>query len=351
MKAKVIKALAKKDINLFFKNKFFAMITVLGLLVYIVFYFIMPKTANEKLGIGIYSNIDLTRAVELVKRTDTEVILTKSGEDLENIVAKKEVMAGFVIPSDIVDRAKKGETISIELYTPYDIEPELKDAMEYIGKELIYAEFGYGLNIESKNIILGKDLVGKQIPIRDRMVPVFIFLLIITETLGLASVIADEVERKTIYSILVTPATIPDIFVSKGIMGLVTTFIPAFLFVLVTVGFKNFGNLLLLLLFGSIFVISIGFFIGSISKDMMSAIAWGVLFFIILFVPSMNVIAPGSLTEWVRIIPSSFLVDSLHGVINFGDSFKEIYKFLLALFGSAAIFFGVSTVILRRRFQ
>jgi len=351
MKSQVIKALAKKDINLFFKNKFFTVITVLGLVAYIAFYFIMPKTVNEQLGIGIYSNVDLTRAVALVKQTDTEVILTKSNEELKNLVAKKEVMAGFVIPSDIIDRAKKGKTITIELYTPFDIETELKDAMEYIGKELIYAEFGYGLNIESKEIVLGKDLVGKQIPLRNRMIPVFIFFLIITETLGLANLIADEVERKTIHAILVTPATIQDIFVSKGVAGLVTTLIPALLFIFVTIGFKNFGNLFLLLLLGSIFVISIGFFIGSISKDMMSVIAWGGLFFIILIIPSMNVMAPGSLTEWVKIIPSSFLVDSLHRVVNFGDGFKEIYKTLLALLGSTGIFFSISAVVLRRRFQ
>jgi ABC-type multidrug transport system permease subunit len=106
-----------------------------------------------------------------------------------------------------------------------------------------------------------------------------------------------------------------------------------------------------LLFVGSIFTISVGFLIGSLAKDIMSVIAWGALFFIILAIPSMNVMAPGSLTGWVKLIPSSFLEESLNSVINFGTRFGGIYSSLLVLLGSSIVLFIVSTFALRRRFQ
>ena len=50
-----IAAIVRKDATLFFRNRFFAVITVLGLIMGIVVYFIMPSTLEETLELGVYS--------------------------------------------------------------------------------------------------------------------------------------------------------------------------------------------------------------------------------------------------------------------------------------------------------
>lgn len=351
MNRRIIKSLIRKDLTLFFKNRFIVLITFLGLVFFIILYFVMPKSIEDKMGLGIYTNLDLKRALIAIESEDVEIVRAKSIDELKALVSKEEVIVGFVFPDDLMEKAGKGETITMQIYTASDIEPELKEAIDYIGKEMIFTELGYGLNIESKSEILGPDLAGKQIPPSKRIVPVFAFFLIIMETLGLANLISDEVERKTIHALLATPATVQDIFVSKGVVGLLTTLIPALLFMFVTIGFKSFLPIFVILLAGSIFAMSIGFLIGSIGRDIMSVIAWGVMFFIILIIPAFNVMAPGTLTSWVKAIPSSYLVESLHRVINFQEGFKDIYKSLAVLLGSSVVLFTISTFALRRRFE
>ncbi len=351
MNSRIIKALTKKDLKLFFKNKFFAAITVLGLVIYVVLYFVMPKSVDDTMGLAIYSKLDLPRMSVYLENEDLKLVKAKSIEELKNLVASNEVVAGFVIPDDLYEKAAKNETINIKIYTAQDLEQAMKEAMDYIGEEMIYLEVGKGLNIESKNEVLGPDLAGKQIPPSKRIIPVFTFFLVITETLGLASLISDELESKTIYALCATPSNISDIFISKGITGLLTTLIPAILFIFITVGFKQFGAILPLLIFGSIFTISVGFLIGSFAKDFMSVIAWGALFFIILIIPAMNVMAPGSLTGWVKAIPSSYFVDSLHRIINFNEGLRDISKTLIILLGSSLIFFALSSYVLKRRLR
>ncbi|MGB9694713.1 MAG: ABC transporter permease [Caldisericaceae bacterium] len=352
MSLRAVKTLARKDFILFFKNKFFAVITVLGLVVYVVIYLLMPKSVDDTMGIAIYAKGGVSQALAAsLEREDVRIINAKSTDELKNLVRNNEVLAGFYFPGDFQEKAINKETITIQIYTANTIQPELLNALEYIGKEMVYTELGHSLNIESKSEVLGVDLAGKQIPPSRRIIPVLAFLLIITETLGLANLISDEIEKRTIQAVLATPVTVLDIFESKGIVGLTTTLLPSLLFILVTVGFKSFGAILILLIIGSLFTISVGFLIGSIAKDIMSVIAWGALFFIILIIPSVNVIAPGSLTGWVQLIPSSFLVESLNNVINFGKGFKEIWTTLFVLLVSSAVLLTMGTLTLRRRFQ
>lgn len=350
MNTRIVKSLVKKDLNLRFKNKFFTAITILGLIFYIIIFFITPKSVDDKMGLAVYSKYDLSRAIISLEIEDVRVVKANSIDEIKKSVSNKDVVAGFVFEDNLKEKASKGEKITMEIYTANDLEPEMKEAINYIGKELVYTELGYGLNIESKNEIIGEDFAGKQIAPSKRMIPVLALLLVLTETLGLANLISDELERKTIHALFAAPVTYSDFFISKGIVGLITTLIPAILFITATVGFKNFGLLFLILLVGSIFTISVGFLAGSVSHDIMSVIAWGALVLIVLILPVMNIMAPGSLTGWVKVIPSYFLSDSLHRVINFGAKLKDITVNMAILLGWGVVLFSLGEFSLRRRF-
>lgn len=343
MSLKNISILTKKDLTLFFKNRFFSMITILGLVAYIIIYFALPRTQEDKIKIGIYSDIPLTKIYYFLKSHDAEVYKGVSIEDLREKVFKKVISFGIYFPSDVKEKK------TLKLIVNAETENEMKEAYEYIAKELFHTEFGFELNIESENEIIGVDLAGKQIPVRKRLIPVLAFFLIITETLGLSTLISDELENKTIYAILSTPVTVGDIFFSKGVMGLITTLIPSILFILITTQFKNFPLIFLMLLLGSLLAISIGFLIGSIAKDMMSIIGYGFVIFILIIIPSFNVLSPGTLSSWVKIIPAYYLVDGLHKIINFNSPFLSLLPNILILIISQGILFLFGSLILKRR--
>lgn len=343
MNFKNIFILTKKDLTLFFRNKFFSFITILGIVAYIIIYFTMPKTTEDKMKIGIYSEIPLTKVYYFLESHDVILYKANSYIDLKDKVSKKDISFGVYFSKD------SREKNILKIIVTSDTEEEMKDAYEYIGKELFHTEFGYPLNIESENEIIGVDLAGKQIPIGKRLIPILAFFLIITETLGLSNLISEELENKTIFALLSTPVTVGEIFFSKGVLGLITTLLPSMLFIIVTFGFKNFPSILLLLLLGSLFTISIGFLVGSVAKDLMSIIGYGMVIFIIFLIPSFSILAPGTLSSWIKIIPSFYIVDGLHKIINFNSSLNAITFNILILIITSLTLFLFSSFILKRR--
>jgi hypothetical protein len=50
-----INSLLKKDFKLFLSNRFYFLITVVGIVFYIVIYFVMPSQVDEELSLAMYA--------------------------------------------------------------------------------------------------------------------------------------------------------------------------------------------------------------------------------------------------------------------------------------------------------
>jgi ABC-2 type transport system permease protein len=233
-----------------------------------------------------------------------------------------------------MERLRSGEKPRIKVYFAADTPEEVQDAVEVLLRELAYLQSGQPLAIEVSEEILGPDMTGRQIPPRDRLRPLFTVILLLTETLGLAALISEEVERRTIHALLVTPATIKDLFAAKGVTGVSLALIPAALFLTIAGGISDQPlTVLVTLVLGAVLVTGVGFLIASLAKDLMSVMAWGVVIIIVLFLPSVGIVFPGTITGWVEVIPSYYLVDTVHRVANFGSGWAEVWRNLLVLLG------------------
>jgi ABC-2 type transport system permease protein len=76
------------------------------------------------------------------------------------------------------------------------------------------------------------------------------------------------------------------------------------------------------LLLGAILVTGIAISLPGLSKDFMSVLGWGMLIFIIAMLPAFMAAFPGLVTDWVKIIPSYFLVDTVHRAVNYGSGWE-----------------------------
>jgi ABC-2 type transport system permease protein len=216
--------------------------------------------------------------------------------------------------------------------------------------EMINQMSGFEIDIDEVEIVLGPDMGGKQIPYRDRMLPLFAVMLLVTETLGLANLITSELEDGTIQALLTTPMKVTDLFAGKGITGVFLAFSPAVLLMIITGSLTQ--NVLLIitsLLLGSIMVTGLAFFIASISKDMMSVMAWGTLLMIVLFIPAFTVIFPGPVSGWIKVIPSFFLVDTLHRAVNFDIGWSGNLNNIMFLIGFNIVFVFLGIITLKRK--
>lgn len=347
-----IRALVAKDFALFFRNRFYAFITVLGLAFFVIIYFVMPPSVDEELEVGIYAPV-LPPVFEMLEQEEgLEFSFFDSDEELEQAVTGGEYAAGVVLPADIMEQFAAGEKPHIVLYFSTEAPDEIKDAVEVMIRELAYMQTGQPLAIEVSAEVLGPDLLGSQISTRDRMSVTMVIMLIMFEMLGLASLITEEVEQGTIRALLVSPMSARDFFAAKLIMGVGLAFSQGVLFMAIVGGLGQQPLIILLaLLLGSILFTGTGFFIASVSRDMLSSMGWGITIMLIYTVPTFGIMFPGLLTDWVKAVPTYYLSNTIHQAANLGGSWGNIWADLLILAGFIAVIVWGGVMVLRRKFQ
>ena len=352
MNLRVIAELVRKDTALFFRNKFFVTLTILGVVAYIVIYFLMPASVDETLEIGLYSPGGTPSILDDVSEQGLEIQTLDSEEALKQAVLDGQYVAGVALPVDFMDRIGSDEKPRINVYFGADVTDGVKNAVESLIEELAYIQTGQPLPVEISQEIVGIDMAGSQVPPRDRLRPVFAVLLLITETLFLATLISEEVERRTIQALLVTPVKVRDFLGAKGVVGVSLAFGETLLFVAIVGGLAVQPlPIVIALLLGAVLVTGISFFLATMGRDMMSVMAWGIPVVVVMVIPAMSVLFPGALTGWIKVIPSYYLVDTVNQVANFGGGWGDVWVNLLALAGFGVAFFWLGGTLLVRRFQ
>ncbi|KPK92517.1 MAG: hypothetical protein AMJ88_10700 [Anaerolineae bacterium SM23_ 63] len=352
MNPRILSTIVIKDLKLFFKNRFFALITVLGLVAYAGIYLLMPREVDEMLEIGLVApTLPSTFADQL--RDEGLILQVKDSEDaLIESVSTGELLVGIVLPDNFLPMLMSGEKVRAHIFFSAELPEEMRDIYPLLVEEWISMISRQSLAIEVTTEVLGPDMAGEQIPTRDRMLPLFAVFILMMETMGLASLISSEVVGGTLHALLVTPLRVEGLFLGKGITGVGLAFSETALFMAVTGGLSHQPLLILtVLLLGAAMVTGIAFLAGAFSKDMMSAMAWGILTLLLLAIPSFNVLLPGLTSDWIQVIPSFYLVDAVHRAVNFEAGWAELGGDLLALLAFAGAFLTLGIGVLRRRLR
>jgi ABC-2 type transport system permease protein len=103
MNTRVIKALLKKDIALFMSNRFYLLITVIGLVFYIGVYFIMPSKVDEKLSLAMYAPVVPPAFTQLTNQEGVDIKYFSDEESLKQAVLNGSYQVAISLPSNIMD--------------------------------------------------------------------------------------------------------------------------------------------------------------------------------------------------------------------------------------------------------
>jgi ABC-2 type transport system permease protein len=351
MNWRIIGTLVSKDLSLYFRKKGILVLTVMGLVFYLIIYFVMPANVNEDLRIGLYAP-EVPPAFAMTQfQEGVDITIVASEDDLQAGVTNGTYIAGISLPEDIADKLNEGLKPDIDLYFTPDTPEEIRAAIEVLVKELAYMLTGQTFNVEISTEILGEDMLGTPIPPRDRLRPLLAVFIIFMEILGLAHLISEEVERQTAQALLVTPVSVPGLFLAKSVTGIGLAFVQAVLFIAIVGGMNIHPVIVLLaLLLGAAMATGISFLISAYARDFMSVLAWSIPALVILIIPTFNIMFPGAITGWIKVIPSYYLVDTIHRVANFGSGWGDIWANLLILLGFTAAIMWAGILILRRKF-
>jgi ABC-2 type transport system permease protein len=350
MNLSMIAALVQKDFKLYFKNKLFAFLTILMLVFYVVIFYLLPNTVDETIEIAWFGP---TLPGQFMSDLEAEGLILRmyaSDAELQAAVQSGDEMVGVMLPQNFVQQIRSGEKPRATIYVNSQIPEEFRGVYNLLIEEMSYFFSGQTLNIEAEEVVMGPDMAGQQIPPRQRMVPMLAVFLLIVEMMGLASLLTTEIEMGTIRALLVTPLSTVGLFISKGIAGILLIFSQVALIMAITGGFRNEPVLLAgTLLLGALMVTGLALLISSVSRDVLTVTAWSILAMFLLAIPSFNILMPGLTTQWIRVLPSYYLIDPVFRIINFNAGLSEVWSQLLVLLAISIALYGLGVWAVKRR--
>jgi ABC-2 type transport system permease protein len=382
----IIGSIIRKDLAEYGRDRLWAFLTVLVLIAVIVLFWLLPSDVDESISVGV-SGLGDPAALQSLEAAEEGLRLVPiaSETDLESVVAgeadawqangnavviahdggaaapqgavKANVAIGIAFPDDFFVSTAAGATTEVTVYVDAAVPEEIKSAMSSLVREMAFAVAGIELPVDTADpsevfVVLGEDRVGSQASARDSFRPIFVFLILLMEMFVMASLIAKEIQERTVTAILVTPATVGDVLAAKGIAGAMSGMAQAVV-VLIAIDSLTPQPLLMLtlMLLGSVMVSGTAMLAGSAGKDFMGTLFSGMAYMIPLMIPAFGALFPGTASAWVQALPSYPLVDGLVGVSTYGAGWAETLPELGALLAWCVVLFALGWIVLKRKVE
>ncbi len=376
-----ILVLLKKDFKQFTRNKIYSILSLVGLILFIVVFWILPDTIDESISLGIIHHdlgelissleeeeglnlVDFSNEQSLGRVLSGEVVLwrTLDGELLEQGPKDKKpkdanriaLAAGIVFPPDFLRLAASKQESVVKVLINDDTPAAIRAVLPAMVREITFAIANVPLPITAPHeddVIIGVDRLGSQVSMRERMRPMLAFFVLMMETFALSSLIADEISKKTVVAVLATPATVQQVLVAKTIFGALLALGQAIILLVAVQGFtaSNWLMLLVATILGALMFSSIAMLVGSWGKDFLENLFLVMLFIIPLMIPAISALFPGSAPTWIRFVPSYGIMQTLLDVTAYSATWSDI----LPLLGMSVLWtFGlmlVGLLVLRRK--
>lgn len=381
----VIWAMIRKDLAEYSRDRLWTFLTVMVLVIVVVLFWVLPDDVDESIDLGV-SGIPAAQALSGLDLADAEglnLVSFDSESDLEAVIAgdasawrvgdrvvviadgvapadaatELAVSIGIAFPPNFVEATSTGRPTEVRVYLEGSVPPEMRAVASGMVRELAYGVAGDGLPVDVTDptqsfVVLGEDRSGDQVTARESFRPVFVFLILLMEMFVMASLIAKEIQERTVTAVLVTPATIGDVLFAKGATGALLGLGQAVI-VLAAIGALSIEPLLILTLMvlGSIMISGTAMIAGSAGSDFIGTLFNGMLVMVPLLIPAFAALFPGTASAWIRALPSYPLVESLIEVSTFGAGWGDVIPQLATLTGWCVALFGIGWLVLRRKVE
>lgn len=354
MNTAVVSTIVRKDLGEFRADRFFMMITALSVVFYPLIFWLLPSSVDETLRVGIVQT-GLDPVVEALDESEGIVLVEFASEQqLEDALldGDADLAAGLVVDDEAVAAAAAGEAAEVGLLVTAAVPPEIETALESLASEMVLLVIGEPppTDVLADPVVLGVDRVGEQVSLREQLRPLMAFFVLMTETFALATLVAGEVQSRTVTAVLVTPATRADFLAAKGVVGTSVAFTEAALVMLLIGGFATGAPILLVaLLLGAALVTGVGMVAGAYGKDFMTVLFTSMLFLVPLMIPAFAALFPGTAATWVQALPSYGFVQTVVEVSTQNAGWSDVAGYLALLAAWTLAAFAAGWTLLGRR--
>ncbi|MDO9334661.1 MAG: ABC transporter permease [Dehalococcoidales bacterium] len=229
-----------------------------------------------------------------------------SSDAVKDAVSRGAADFGIVLPADFDSTITSDEKVAV---TTYIWGESLAKNRTIITATLL--DLTHQLSSQPEPIILESITLGDEetIPWSRRLMPMTVMMAIFFGGLMLpATSLIEEKQKRTLQALAVTPASLPDIFIAKGIMGAILSLVMGTIILLINLAWGNSPFFLLLTLtLGAVMAAEIGLILGTLINDMNTLFAVWKFGGLLLFGPAIIYMFP-ELPQWLNYIFPTYYV-------------------------------------------
>jgi ABC-2 type transport system permease protein len=278
-------------------------------------------TGQSRLGVvdaGDSQLIPLAQANQAVR-----VETFASAAELEDATRRGAIDMGVVLPSEFDARVAASDLVNVTVYVWGESQLQNRMILGTALVQIMRQIAGQEVPVEIVETVLGQ---GANIPWQQRLLPLIVLLAVMISGIMVpaASLVTEKVNH-TLSAVAVTPTTLWEVFVAKGLLGILLSVFTGTLILFLNQAFGGHPALLLSVLFlGATFSAVLGVLLGAWVKDINTLFATIKSIGIVLYAPGIVYLFP-EIPQWIgRIFPTYYIVQPVLEISQFNAGLSDV---------------------------
>ncbi len=301
---------------------------------------------TDRAKLGVFDE-GQSQLVSVLESAESITLKTYDSEaELRDATASGSVDMGIVLPEDF-DAALETGNIQLKAYIWGESLAKNRTVIPLVLTDAVRETTGSELPVDIKTVALGDE---SSLPWSDRLLPLTVLMAVFFGGMMLpASSIINEKQRRTLEALHITPATVSDIFIAKGVIGAVLATIMGVLTLAISTSFGGSPlALVLVLALGAIMAAEIGLIAGAFIRDINTLFAIWKFGGLLLFGPAIVFMFP-QIPSWVGyIFPTYYVIRPVVDLSVSGLGFGSVIIYVGILAGIIVVM-GLALANITRR--
>jgi len=327
---------------------FFVFAIVMPILLSLVLSLVFGTLFSEtpKLGIVDEGGSDMTQRA---KALDAAIVKEyPSLTQLKAAVRAGSVDMGLLLPQGFDSLVNQGQGAEISVYIWGESLAKNRVILEAMIANLMVDLAGQEVPVEIATTTLGDP---EEIALSDRLLPLIIIMAIVMGgSLIPASSLVDEKHNRTLTALTITPTSLQDVLLSKGLTGIIVSNFTALVILTLNQAFGGQPVLLLLVLaLSGIAAAGFGILLGTLTKDVTSLFATVKAMGILLYAPGILYLFP-EIPQWIaKLFPTYYIVQPVIEITQQGGAWRDVAPEVVVLLGLIVALVGTVAMAARMR--